>query len=300
MADKVSYSAGRFALSIDGDSPGFLSKASGGVIKGEVAQHKSGTDVFVRKNLATISYEDLKFSVAIGQGKGIWEWIKASFDKGFVQKNMELIAADFNYKSQSVREFMNAYIIDVTMPAMDGSSKDALYVDITTSCDTIRYKKGDGADIKGNANLNTKKALCSNFKLDIDGLPCQRVAKIDSWSWKQKVVKDEVGAFRDYSKHPAALEIPNLKLTISMADLDPWAQWHQSFVIDGKCADADEKSGVLTILGPDLKEELLTVNFSHLGIISLEPEGLEANKESVARFTVELYCEEMFIDTFAV
>jgi len=300
MAGKVSYSAGRFALSIDGDTPGLLSKASGGVIKGEVAQHKSGLDNIVKKNLATISYEDLKFSLAVGQGKGIWEWIKASFDKGFVQKNIELIAADFDYKSMSVREFMNAYVTEVTMPALSGDSKDALYVDVTTTADTIRYKAGDGKVVQGEANVNTKKALCSNWKLDIDGLPCERVAKIDSWTWKQKIIKDEVGAFRDYTKHPAALEIPNLKLTISMADLDKWTDWHRSFVIDGKCADGDEKSGALTILGPDLKEELMTVNFAHVGIISLEPEAVEANKESIARFTVELYCEEIFIDTYAV
>jgi hypothetical protein len=37
-------------------------------------------------------------------------------------------------------------------------------------------------------NVGSKKWLCSNFKLEVDGLPCNRVAKIDSFNWEQKVV----------------------------------------------------------------------------------------------------------------
>ncbi len=54
----------------------------------------------------------------------------------------------------------------------------------------------------------------------------------------------------------------------------------------------------LTILGPDLEEELMTINFSHVGLLSLEQNKVEANKEEVARFTVELYCEEVAIASY--
>jgi hypothetical protein len=297
MAER-SFAAGRFAFGIDGQFAGFIKKVSGGTIKGEMVTHNLGTSNIQKKHLATISHEPLDMEISMGMGKNLWDWIKSSFDLGFVQKNCELQACNFNSEVQAVRVFSDAYISEVTIPALDGSNKDAGYFTIKLDPRIIRYEKGDGSKIKGDENLGSKKWLCSNFKLDIDGLPCNRVAKIDSIKWTQKIVKDEVGAFREPFKEPAALECSNLKLTISMADLDPWADWHKSFVIDGKCTDSDEKTGSLTLLGPDLQEELMTINFEHLGIMSLEQEGVEANKEDVARFTVELYCERIIIDSY--
>ena len=107
------------------------------------------------------------------------------------------------------------------------------------------------------------------------------------------MIKDEVGQFREATRHPAKVEVPNLKVTISQADIEPWQEWHKSFVIDGKCADEDELSGSITFLAPDLVTELATIELVHVGVMSLEAGGGEANKEEVARFTVELYVEEM-------
>jgi hypothetical protein len=297
MADR-SYAAGRFAFGIDGQFAGFVKKVSGGTIKGELVTHNLGTSNVQKKHLATISHEPLTMEVSMGMGNPLWEWVRASWDRGFVQKNCELQACDFNHKVQAVRAFSDAYIKKVTVPAMDGSSKEPGYFTIEVDPRIIRYEKGTGAEIKGDELLGSKKWLCSNFRFELGSLPCDRVAKIDSFSWEQKIVKDEVGAFREPMKEPAALTIPNLKLTISMADVDPWSDWHKSFVIDGKCTDGDELSGSLTFLGPDLTEELGAIEFLHVGIISLEQEGVEANKEDVARFTVELYCEEMRFTNF--
>ena len=84
-----------------------------------------------------------------------------------------------------------------------------------------------------------------------------------------------------------------------MADIEPWAEWHKSFVIDGKCTDSDELTGSLTFLGPDLEEELASISLKHVGIISLEQGAVEANKEEIARATVELYVEEVAFDSYA-
>ena len=92
---------------------------------------------------------------------------------------------------------------------------------------------------------------------------------------------------------PTSLELPNLKLTISMADLDPWQEWFEDFVINGKCSDADELSGRITLLAPDLQEELCRVDLGGVGIVALQMGAAEAHHEDVARFTVELYVESM-------
>ena len=160
----------------------------------------------------------------------------------------------------------------------------------------IRYEKRSGEALKGNIGSATKKWLCSNWRFELGALPCSRVAKVDSFTWKQSIIKDECGAFREPTKHPAKVEVPNLKLTISSADIEEWRQWHQTFVIDGKCADSDELTGSITFLGPDMKEELAEITLDHVGIISMQQAKQEANKEEVARFEAELYVEKMMFN----
>lgn len=288
-----SYTAGRFACDIDGQIVGFVKSVSGGNIKGEVATHQLGPENIQKKHLATIVHEPFTVEFGMGMSKGFYEWIAQSFRKSHITKNGSIIAADFDYYSQSIREFYNAQITEVTVPALDGSSKEPAYMTLKFEPERIRYLKGDGNQIQGQIGPSTKKWLCSNFRLELGDLPCERVAKIDSFTWKQSVIKDEVGSFREPTKHPAKVEVPNLKLTISMADVEPWQAWHESFVIQGACSEADEIDGSITFLGPDMSEELARIDLFHCGIISMQAAKSEANKEEVARFEVEMYVEEM-------
>ena len=288
-----SFTAGRFALDVDGMVAGFVKSVSGGIIKGEVAVHQLGPDNIQKKHLATISYDPFTVEVGMGMSKMFYEWIRASFDKGYVTKSGEMIAADFDCCAQTSRVFYDAYISEVTLPALDGGSKEPAYMTVKMDPEKIRYEKRSGEKIQGNIGSAQKKWLASNWRFELGALPCSRVAKIDSFTWKQSVVKDEVGMFREPTKHPAKVEVPNLKLTISMADCEPWRQFHQSFVIDGHCAEENELTGSITFLGPDLKEELAEIFLDHVGIISLQQAKQEANKEDIARFEVELYVEQM-------
>lgn len=298
MGGKRSYSAGRFALGIDGAFAGFIKKVAGGDVKGEVVKHNLGTSFYAKKHLATISHDAITVDIAAGMGASMWEWVKASMDQGFIQKNLELQACNFNHEVESVRAYSDCYITEVGLPALDGASKDAVYVNCKIEPRIIRYEKGTGDKIKGDENAKSKDFLCSNFKVELGGLPCERVAKVGALKWTQKIVKDEVGAFREAMKEPAALEVSDLELDISMADIDAWQDWHKSFVIDGMCSDGDELSGSITLLGPDMKTELLVVELLHVGIMSLAAADVEANKEEVARFKVKCYVEEMHIKSY--
>jgi hypothetical protein len=291
-ANDRSFTAGRFALDLDGQIAGYIKSCAGGNIKGEVAVHNLGPDNVQKKHLATIVHEPFTVEVGMGCTEALYEWIQSSFDKGCITKNGEVVAANFDYEAQSARCFYDAHISEVTIMALDGASKEPGYMTIKIDPERIRYEKRGGEKLNGSIGVATKKWLCSNFRFELGSLPCTRVAKIDSFTWKQAVIKDEVGVFREPTKHPAKVEVPNLKLTISMADLAAWAEWHRTFVIEGKCSDADELNGEIAFLGPDCKEELGAIELDHVGIISLQQAKVEANKEEVARFEVELYCEK--------
>ena len=234
----------------------------------------------------------------MGMSAGFYDWIRASFDKGHVTKTGEFIACDFDYKAMSRREFKDALITEATFPALDGSSKEPAYMTVKLDPEQIRYKPGGGAHVSGRAGAATKKWMCSNFRVEIGDLPCTRLAKLDAFTWRQSIIKDESNAFDRRSESPTSVELSNLRLTLSMADWEPWQQWHKSFVIDGMCTDSDEVTGSITWLGPNQIEELASIDLLHVGIMSLETAGWDAdtedtNREEAARFTVELYVEEV-------
>lgn len=294
MADARTYTGGRFAFLVDGgEMLGYTKKVGGLNIKAEVGTHQLGPSLIQKKNITTISYEDLSIDVGMGMSKGMYEWIRAAFDMAHVTKTGEVHALDFDMNSKSIREFRDAQIVEVTMPALDGSNKDPAYMTVKMKSEEIVYKEGTGSQVAGKIAPATKKWMCSNFRFELGDLPCSRVSKIDSFTWKMSVAKDEVGAFRIPTLHPCKVEVPNLKITFSMADYKPWADWHRTFLIEGNCGEDAELTGSITYLAPNLKEELARIDLSNVGIVSLKNEDNEANKEGLARCVAEVYVEKM-------
>ncbi len=294
MAGDRTYTGGRFAFLTDGgEMLGFVKKFSGGTMKAEVGTHQLGPSLIQKKNITTISYEDMTVEVGMGMSKGMYEWIRAAFDMGHVKKSGEVHALDFDMNSKSIRQFRDTQITEVTLPACDGSSKDPAYMTIKMKPEEIIYTPGTGSQVTGKIAPATKKWLCSNFRFELGDLPTSRVAKVDSFTWKLAIAKDEVGQFRIPTLHACKVEVPNLKVTMSMADSKLWEDWHRSFLIDGNCGEDAELSGSITYLAPDLKEELGRIDLMNVGILSMQTADSEANKEEVARFTVELYVEQM-------
>src|SRR5256885_7003833 len=148
-ADSRSHTGGRFALDIDGYNVGFLKKFSGLGMEAEIVANDLGPDNVQKKHVANIKWTPGKATVGIGMGKGMYDWIKASFEKGYLTKTGTFTSADFNYKAQSSMTFMGALITGVTVPKLDGSSKDSAYFDIEFEAEQVRWAKAGGEDVKG-------------------------------------------------------------------------------------------------------------------------------------------------------
>lgn len=293
-ADKRSYTAGHFMLSLDGE-PAVLKDMDGGNIKGEVVTVNMGPENLAMKHLATIKYEPFTINVGMSMGKALYEWIKASLDKAHIRKTGYVVAGSYDYKAQGYRHFQEALITEITIPALDGGSKDGGFFTVKFQPERIEYQKGDDADLKGVVNGKQKRWLCSNFRLRMGNLDCTKVSKIDAITIKQGVVQDDVGEMREAQQIPSKLEIPNLKITFSAVTAQTWIDWHKSFVIDGKCSQGDELSGAIEFLSPD-GATMGSLDLFQCGIFSLQAEKLEANKDGVARMVAELYCERMALN----
>jgi hypothetical protein len=289
-----SFTSGRFALDVGGYNVGFLKKFSGMAMEADIVANDLGPDNQQRKHVSNIKWTAGKATVGIGMGKGMYEWIQQSFDKAYAMKNGWLVSGDFNYKAQTRLDFEDALITEVTCPKLDGSSKDAAYFDITFEPERVRWAKGGNEDIRaGSTGVKQKAWLCSNFAVEMGGLPCSRVASVDSFTWKCAIASDQIGIHREPTKHPAKVTIPDLKFAISMADHDAWAQRAKKWFVDGFHTNDDEMGGSITFLGPDMVKKLGDIQLVQCGFKKFSKDDLEANSEKIARFQVELYVEGM-------
>jgi hypothetical protein len=288
-----SHTAGRFALDIAGYNVGFLKKFSGMAMEADVVANDLGPDNIQKKHVANIKWTAGKATVGIGMGKGMYDWIKQSFDKSYEPKNGSFVNGDFNYKAQSRLDFEDALITSVTVPKLDGSSKDAAYFDIEFEPERVRWSKGGGEDIRSKIGPKQKAWLCSNFRVELGDLPCQRVASVDSFTWKCSIAPDQVGLFKEPTKHPAKVTVPDIKLSISAADHQAWADAAKKWFIDGEHLEENEMNGRIVFLDPDMKTELGEVTLLNVGFKKFSKDDFEANAEKIARFSVELYVEKM-------
>jgi phage tail-like protein len=268
-----------------------LKSVSGGGATAEVIS-ENGPDRFTRKNIGSVRYEDITLDVGFSADKALWDWVTASWDANFQRKDGSIAVCNHTMEVQSQREFRQALLTETTVPALDAASKDAGYFRLKLSPEIVTVRKGSGK-LSANSAKQSHLFMPRNFRLQIDGLDCTKVSRIDSFTVKQAVAIDDVGEARSYMKEPGRIDFPNLRITLAEVSAQSWRDWMEKFVIDGNSGPESEKNGVLTFLAANMQTELAKVEFSHLGIFKLSEDALSAGGEGIHRVTAELYCEEM-------
>jgi hypothetical protein len=294
MADiKRSFVASRFAIELDGVQGGFLKRVEGGHAYAEVVNETVTPTAFTMKHLGNVKYEDFTMQLGFSMSKAVYDWISASWQMNYRRKTGAIVAADFNYDVRRRREFSDALITETTIPACDGSSKDPAYMTLKFSPESTLVVPATGKVAAPQPGTQQKTWLPSNFRLDIKGLDCTRVNKIEAFTVKQGIVTDDVGESRDTTREPGKLEFPNLVISLAQTGGQSWLDWFEDFVIRGNNGQENEKNGSLVFLSPNLQTELARVDFFNLGIFKITDGPQEAGSDSIARHTASLYVERM-------
>lgn len=254
-ADQRSYTSGHFALELDGVSCGKLVGVDGGLPEGNVVLDAVGSDHIPHKHIAGVKYEDFTLQVGSGMSAAMYNWIKDSFDKGVVRKSGAILAGDFNYNERSRREASVMSISSVTIPALDGASKDPAYLAVSLKADKVTTAPPSGLAIQG---AKQKAWLPANFVFEIGGVDTSRIASIDSFTWKCSVAADGTGDFE--------LDVSDIGVTFPRADVSSWQQWYRSLVSG---AD-DERDGALTLIGAN-SGAVVTIQLGSLGLYQIRP-----------------------------
>lgn len=285
---RPSYPGSRFALKLDNSgSHEFVNKYSGGAIKAELGTYSLDGDS-IRKHITNTICEPITVEAGIGMSKAFNDWIQFSFERDFVTRNGVIYACNAEFESMAVREFMSAYISEVTLPELDRSSRELVFMTVKFNPEHIRNQIGNKTLIPDNSDSN-KSSISRNFRFQLGNLPCERVAKIDSFTWKKIVTKEAVGDDnRDRSRYSSKIEVPNLRLTIAARDLDIWWDWYHRFVVDGQSSGSDELQGTIAYLTPDQETILGKIELFNVGPISIQN-----FTEDGKNFVVDLYVNQM-------
>ena len=287
------YVGSNFQLKLDGLDAGFLKSVDGGAITAEVINEPAGPSNLMKKRIGPPRYEAFTIQLGLWMGNAVYEWIQAAWQMKYVRKNGSIVAYDYNLEARSEREFSNALITEVTMPAMDAGSKDQCYMTVKIAPEMVRMKKASGKVTLPPVTATKEMWLASNFRLEIAGLDCSRVSAIGSFSVRPAAVIDTIGDVRIPIKESGRIEFPNLSITLAESAAATWTDWFDDFVVKGNNGDDREKSGSLIFLSPNLQAELGRVNFFNLGIFKFASAKADAADERIQRVTADLYCERM-------
>lgn len=288
-----SFVSGRFGLTLGGSAVGLLHAVEGGDATADVVEEGFGpSQPAPKKHLGTVHYEPIEVQAGFDLTPEFYKDLGSFFDGHYTRKNGAIQSADFNYNVHAVREFKDALITEVGFPAFDAGDKNPGYIAIKWQPTEVKHSKASG---KLEAPVGKKQKIWhpNNFRLEIAGLDCTRVSKVDGFTLKQGVMTEQVGEVRDPIRVPGKLEIPNLKITLPESFAQSWFDWFEDFVIKGNCGEDQEKSGRLVFLSQNLQDELAEIRFFNLGIFKLTTDPAQANSDAIKRVTAELYCERM-------
>ncbi|WP_428266461.1 phage tail protein [Haliangium sp.] len=296
-SNRSAYTAGHFLFHLDGDKEtSWLKSVDGGGVKGSVIEEDVGPDFLQLKHVATVEIDPLSLEVGLSASAPIFRWIQDSWKRKFSRRNGSIIHANFNLESVIEQWFRDALISEVSFPTLDGSDSNPAYLGIKLLPEFIETKPGDQRHIQGVEGHKQKMWTPSSFRLEIDGIDCRRVNKIDGFTVKQSIKPLYVGSNRFPELEPTGVEFPSLKLSMAAAYADEFIKWHHDFVVKGDKDPKHQKTGAIEFLDPATDKTIFSITLDHVGINHLSIDKSEANSEAIKRCTVELFVETMELD----
>ena len=285
------FAAGRFALELDGNLVGVVSAYQGGNVFADVVEFTSGSgDLIPRKSPGELHYEEIVIMTGLGMDAAFWEWVGNMVSGAAVHKDGAIVMADANSNVLRRLEFKGALITEVTLPALDATSKEPGLMTIKFQPESTVLKPGAGK-LTGGATAKQKLWVTSNFRISIGNLPCAHTNKVEALTIKQKVTEFRQGGDATIHLLPGRLEYPNLVITFSSLDGGPWQSFFDDFVLNGNNGDDHELAGMLEVMGPDLKTVLARLQFLNLGIFRLALAEIDPSNTNIQRFQADLYSE---------
>ena len=206
----------------------------------------------------------LSFEFGSGMSSAFFKWIDAFMKRSAKPRQIVLYFTDSGYEVQSARVYDNAKITELVFPKLDAASKDPVRMALTLTASKLSDRSPSG---KLKLPAASGKLLCSNFKIEINSMPTERVLRINRFT---------VSGSRN----------SNLIIGVPIIDMEPFQQWFDNVVVSGSRSDR-RKTGALEYLTQNLKDVGFTLSYGELRIVRFSL-GSSKSKDRIASFEVEM------------
>jgi hypothetical protein len=226
------------------------------------------------KVLGPPSWSPFTIQFGSNMSQAFYDWVNGAFDTN-APTDGAIIATDLNGFEVARRSFTGAQITSFAMPALHkGQSIPAL---------TVKFEAASVSDDTPDpTNLVTgarqKAWLCSAFKFACPGLPPNRIASVDSFTWRHHATAAD--PFPDP---------PNLTCLIDPAGAPAWTDWYENFALGGD--SSDERDATLSVWGSTHTTPLFSWSFQGLGIRKLMPASPSSSSVVAEMYVERAHCQ---------
>jgi hypothetical protein len=182
--------------------------------------------------------------------------------------------------SSVVRDFQDGLVTEVGMPALDAASKEPAKLAIKYASEPARARAFASPD-RGDVS----SWLPSNFRIEVPGVDCRKVSKVDAFTIKQSTSRDG----------RRELVAPRLVVWVGESSARSWAEWAGTPFLEQDTAVAvndprrDKPLSVFLSDGTPSRD-FLQIRFGKARILSTR--RFVSADRSVS-YRVEMYCEEV-------
>jgi hypothetical protein len=296
-AVRPGYSGGNMVLELNGKVIGAVRSLTGGAAYAEVTtdlrdaelreaerqgkkrieQGGQGSAPPVQKRIGPVRYEPMTIEIGLDADSMLWDMLRTWADPTKQPNELSgaIVFADFNMQVMKRLDFTGAVLTGIALPALDArEGKSPFTLTLTLQPRQTKMARSGGR-LPALATGKNRQALCSNFRLNIEGLDLMRITRIEGLT----LVRKRAGG---------SVECSDLVFTIPENGSTSVENWFQDSVLNGS---GKEQNARLEILSPDFKTVLVTINLRGVGILRLgigaTASGAEAIRTLEARAFVE-------------
>jgi hypothetical protein len=276
----------RHVLEIDGAMCGFFRSVAGGAGFAPVGQDPMLPETG-KRIIGPPQWEDIELRLDLPLAGPVRDWIMAFWTGKPVPRTVVVTTVDGELNVIRKRKLRNALLTGTSIPALDAASNEPGFLTLRVAPESVATGPVGGRLAVPSSTMGSLWSL-SNFRLELPGLDCTRVVRIDSFTVTQPFADPLEGG---RTPVPGPLSFPDLTVTVHEIAAPTWQSWFETFVVEGRNAATDEKNGRLTLLGPDLAKELAWIGLFNVGIFRLTTNW--DSDPATARVSAGLYCDRM-------
>ncbi|HXY23807.1 MAG TPA: hypothetical protein VEI73_04105 [Candidatus Acidoferrum sp.] len=285
------YTAGRYTLNLGGQFAGPLNSVEGGNVTADVI----AKGPLPQKQIPGVKYADITMKCGMGMSREFYEWIIATLAQQIVSKNGAIDGCDFNNRILTRMNWFNALMTQVIFPACDMTLQDPAMMTVRLTPQEIQMTSGNLGSAgqpsgKPGAQVNWSPA---NFRLEIDGIDCSHVSKIEPVSAQFFTGPDLTQAALSTAGASSKKHFSNLVITLPEAQAVSFYQWYRAAVVQGNQSGTQQRPGILEYLTPSRNDAIFALRFRGLNILSFTQAVNTAGSGLVPNVNVQMSCADL-------